>query len=79
MNDNQFSALLAVIIPQVIHIIITENKISETEAISQFYKSSLYKELSDESTKLWHYGPMMLYSMYHDELIKGYYEYPEES
>ena len=79
MNENQFSALLAVIIPQVTELIVKNESISETEAISKFYKSKLYKELSDEETKLWHYGSMMLYTMYQDEISKGFCEYPEES
>lgn len=35
-----------------------------TEAMSRFYKSATYKELEDESTKLWHYGPVALYQEY---------------
>lgn len=79
MNENQFSTFLAVVIPSVIALIVKSGGMSETEAISKFYRSKLYQELSDEETKLWHYGPMTLYTMYCEEVTKGFYEYPEES
>lgn len=31
------------------------------EAIRYIYSTPLYKRLSDESTKLWHLGPVALY------------------
>ena len=79
MNENQFSALLAVIVPQIIEQIIRNSNISEETAVLKFYKSKLYKELSDENSKLWHYSPVLLYTLYQDELITGSYEYPEEA
>jgi hypothetical protein len=78
MNENQFSAMLAVIVPPIIEHIIRNSNLDEVEAIYYFYQSLLYKELSDEESKLWHYGPMTLYTMYQDELITGSYCYPEE-
>ena len=33
------------------------------EAIRYIYSTPLYKQLSDESTKLWHLGAVTLYSM----------------
>ncbi len=79
MNENQFSALLSVMIPHIIELITKNSNISETQAVSLFYKSKLYSELSREETKLWHYSPLMLYTMYQDELLTGSYEYPEEA
>ena len=49
------------------------------DAISKFYNSKLYCELSDEKSKLWHYSPLLLYTMYQDELLTGSYVYPEEA
>ena len=79
MNEDQFSAMLAIIIPPVIDLIINSSAMDEATIISSFYQSKLYRELSDESSKLWHYGPMTLYTMYRDELLTGYYKYPEEA
>lgn len=33
----------------------------------------------DEQSKLWHYSPLTLYTMYQDELLTGSYDYPEEA
>ncbi len=79
MNDDQFSAMLAVIVPPVIEKIIQNSKVDDVTAISRFYQSGLYQELSDEKSKLWHYGPMTLYTMYQEELQTGSCEYPEEA
>ena len=77
MNDNQWSAMLTVIVPPIIDIIRRNSNASDDKIISKFYRSKLYAELSDESSKLWHLGPMMLYTMFQDELLTGTYDYPE--
>lgn len=79
MNKNQFNSLLTLIIPQIIDKITENSNITEINAINQFYHSRLYSELSDEETKLWHYSPLLLYTMYQDELLTGTYDYPEEA
>ena len=79
MNDDQFSAMLAIIVPTVIEQITKNSNVDDAKVISQFYQSKLYQELSDESSKLWHYSPMTLYTMYQDELLTGSYDYPEEA
>ena len=79
MNDNQFNAMLAIIVPHIIELIIKNSNLDTDKAISLFYKSKLYQELSDEKSKLWHYSPMTLYTMYQDELLTGSYDYPEET
>jgi len=78
MNENQFNALLTLIVPQIIAKITENSNISEIDAIYRFYSSHLYSELSDEKSKLWHYSPLLLYTMYQDELLLGTYNYPEE-
>ncbi len=79
MNENQFSSLLALIVPQIINIITDNSNITDIAVISKFYNSKLYCELSDEKSKLWHYSPLLLYTMYQDELLTGSYVYPEEA
>ena len=34
---------------------------SMLDALRAFYSSTMYRELEDESTKLWHLGPVALY------------------
>jgi hypothetical protein len=79
MNENQFSSLLVLIIPHIIDKITDNSNLSEIEAINSFYQSKLYAELCDEESKLWHYSPMLLYTMYQDEILQGSYDYPEEA
>ena len=79
MNENQFSAMLALIVPPIIELITKNSNVDENKIIHLFYKSKLYKELSDEKSKLWHYGTVTLYTMYQDELLTGSYSYPEEA
>ena len=79
MNEDQFSAMLAIIVPPIIDIITQNSNVDEDKAILKFYQSKLYRELSDEKSKLWHYSPLTLYTMYQDELLTGTYDYPEEA
>lgn len=79
MNEDQFSAMLGILVPPIIEQIIKNSNVDDEVAVSHFYQSRLYKELSDESTKLWHYSPMTLYTMYQDELLTGTFDYPEEA
>jgi hypothetical protein len=79
VNEEQFSAMMTVIVPPIIEQIIKNSNVDEVKAIACFYRSRLYKELSDEESKLWHYSPMTLYTMYQDELLTGSYDYPEEA
>ena len=42
--------------------------ISIVEAMTILYSSSFYARLADESTKLWHLGPVALYEEYQGSL-----------
>lgn len=79
LNENQYSALLAIIIPEIAYLITKNSNVTETQAIHLLYKSKLYSELADENSKLWHYSPLTLYTMLQDELLTGHYDYPEEA
>jgi hypothetical protein len=79
VNEDQFSALLAIIVPQIIDEISNNSNIGNEKVVTKFYQSKLYLELSDEQSKLWHYSPLTLYTMYQDELLTGSYNYPEEA
>ena len=45
-----------------------EHHVTIIEAMRRFYHSDTYKRLADETTKLWHYGPVALYQEFVDEL-----------
>ena len=74
MNEDQFSAMLAIIVPPIIEEIAKNSNVDVEQIIPKFYQ-----ELSDEKSKLWHYSPKTLYTMYQDELLTGSYDYPEEA
>ncbi len=38
--------------------------VSIIEAIKQIYASNTYRELEQEESKLWHYGPVALYQIF---------------
>ena len=79
MDEDQFSAMLAVIVPPIIEYILKNSNVDDEKVILGFYRSKLYQELSDEKSKLWHYSTLTLYTMYQDELLTGTYDYPEET
>ena len=43
-------------------------KIPLRTALYRFYSSDTYKRLAEETTKLWHLGPVALYAEFSDEL-----------
>lgn len=77
--DEKFNAILSVIlIPQVIDLIMKNESINDIKAMNSFYKSKTYDLLSNEETKLWHYSPLMLYSIWKSEIETGDVILPEE-
>ena len=50
MSEDQFSAMLAIIVPPVIEQITKNSNVDGEKAISRFYQSRLYQELSDETS-----------------------------
>lgn len=38
--------------------------VSISEALQKIYTSATYRELENENSKLWHYGPVALYQMF---------------
>ena len=77
MNDKFNSLLSVAIIPNLIEIIIEKEGISEIEAIEELYNSKLYELLANEETWVWHYSPLMLYTMWKSEKETGKIDFPE--
>ena len=78
MNE-QFNTILSIaLIPQIIDLIIKNEKIEDTVAIEQFYKSKTYTLLADEQTKVWHYSALTVYEMWKTETETGEIAFPEE-
>ena len=79
MGADQFAAMLFMLVPQVVQIIAERHGISEEEATSRLYNSRLYELLETEETKLWHYSPLMLFTMFDEETRTGNITFPEEA
>ena len=70
--DYEFNSLLSIaIIPNVIDLIVKNEGLDEISAMTEFYNSI-------EETKMWHYSPMNLYSIWKHEKETGTIAYPEE-
>ena len=58
-NKNLY-LLLPSKVSRVAQIYAHEHHVTLIEAMRRFYHSDTYKRLADETTKLWHYGPVAL-------------------
>ena len=79
MNDDQFSALLAAVIPSVVALVVSKEGVSEQDAAEAFFESETYARLSDERLKLWHFSPETLYAIFRGERTTGKLTIPEEA
>ena len=61
-----------------INMLMKELHLSEKEAITAFYMSDVYKALSQEELKAWHYGPATLCEMFKEEREKEEEEREDE-
>ena len=79
MNEDQFSAMLAIIVPPIIEQITKNSNVDDEKAISRYYQYTLKQELSDEKSKMCHYSQMPQYTKYQEDLQTSTYDYPEEA
>lgn len=79
MDKKKFESMLILIIPDVIKVIVENNKIDEIKAAELFYSSKVYEKLEQEDTKLWHFSPLTLYNMFEEERRTGEFVFPEEA
>lgn len=61
INQNNLYLLLPSKISWLATMLAEEKNISLLSAIKKIYASKLYKKLQNESTKMWHLGPVALY------------------
>ena len=76
MDSRTFEYMLPEITVEVVSILMERRGMPEDEAISRFMKSKVYECLQDESSKAWHYSPLLLSQLYEDELC-GELVWPE--
>lgn len=79
MEKEQFSALMGIIVPQIIQLIAEKYSMDEVKASEEFYRSEVYAILEQEDTKLWHFSPLTLFNMFDEEKKTGSFIIPEEA
>ncbi len=77
--DDKFNAILSVVlIPQTVALISEKENIDDISATKEFYNSQTYEYVSKEETKMWHFSPMILYTIWKNEKETGEVVFPEE-
>ncbi|MFQ6804791.1 MAG: hypothetical protein ACLRT5_08030 [Lachnospiraceae bacterium] len=78
MNDEKFTAVMGMLVEQVVHLITENYAYDELTASNAFYNSEVYALLEQEETKLWHFSPLTLFNMFDEEQKTGRFTLPEE-
>lgn len=78
MNNEKFSAIMGLIVPEVVRLITENYPYDEVTASRKFYRSQVYASMEQEETKLWHFSPLTLYNMFDEEQKNGSFTFPEE-
>ena len=78
MNSEKFSAIMGLIVPEVVRLITENYPYDEVTTSRKFYHSQVYASLEQEETKLWHFSPLTLYNMFDEEQKNGSFIFPEE-
>ena len=78
MNAEKFSAVISLIVPEIVHLITENYPYDEVKATQEFYRTQVYALLEQEDTKLWHFSPLTLFNMFDEEKKTGSFTVPEE-
>ncbi|MBO8426746.1 MAG: hypothetical protein IAC61_05495 [Firmicutes bacterium] len=77
--DEKFNFILSIVlIPQTVGLIVNNEGLDDISAMNEFYNSQTYEMLAKEETKMWHFSPMTIYSMWKHEKETGQLVFPEE-
>ena len=77
--DEKFNSILSIaLIPQTVDLIVKNEGLDDISAMNVFYHSKTYEMLAIEETKMWHFSPMTVYSMWKHEKKTGKIVFPEE-
>lgn len=78
MNAEKFSAVIGLIVPEIVYLITENYPYDEVKATQEFYRTQVYALLEQEYTKLWHFSPLTLFNMFDEEKKTGSFTVPEE-
>ena len=77
--DEKFNSILSIaLIPKTVDLIVKNEGLDDISAMNEFYQSKTYEMLAKEETKMWHFSPMTVYSMWKHEKETGEIVFPEE-
>lgn len=79
MSAEKFSAVMGILVEQIVHLIAENGAYDEVTAANEFYNSKVYALLEQENTKLWHFSPFTLFNLFITEKKTGTFELPEET
>lgn len=79
MGTEKFSAVMGVLVEQIVQLITEDYAYDEITASNEFYHSKVYALLEQEETKLWHFSPLTLFHLFDEEKKTGSFELPEEA
>lgn len=79
MSETSIKAMLEFIVPRLVRMLMEDQSLTEKEALTQLYRSELYRQLEREETKLWHLSVPTLYDLWQEERETGHITYPEEA
>ena len=78
MDEKVNSRLSIALIPQTVDLIVKNEGLDDISAMNEFYHSKTYEMLAKEETKMWHFSPMTVYSMWKHEKETGEVVFTEE-
>ncbi len=74
MIKTNYTAIIPYKIRDIVFLIVNNKKILFADAINYLYNSELYKYLSNEETKFWHFSTAKLYDLLEEEKKNGFFE-----
>ncbi|MBR5603561.1 MAG: hypothetical protein IKY27_05115 [Bacteroidales bacterium] len=70
VNQDNLYLILPSKVSALANMLVEYKGVTIIDAIRQIYASKLYIKLQDESSKMWHWGPVALYEELEEEVIE---------
>ncbi|MDF1548415.1 MAG: hypothetical protein P1P88_11380 [Bacteroidales bacterium] len=72
-----FSVIIPYKINGIVSLIRQRKNFPFVDAVGYLYNAELYRNLSDETSKLWHLSPHKLFDLLEDEYENGKFQFPD--
>lgn len=77
MSEINYTTIITYKIKDIVSLIIINKKMSFIDTLEYLYKSSLYENLSNEKTKLWHLSSLKLFHILENEKKTNILQLPD--